>query len=242
MSKNTYFSYINLLKISGVSSFLQDSPNNYYKKIKNDEKNSSKDSINKLSHIETLNELEQYIKNSNNCSLKKIANKTVFSDGNPQSKIMLIGEAPGAEEDKLGKPFVGSAGKLLDKMLQSINLNRNLVYITNVIPWRPPNNRTPNSEEIIQCLPFIQKHIEIIQPLIMILLGGTAAKAIMVTNYGIMKTRGKWQNYNSINLKNSIPCIATYHPAFLLRSPKYKKESWEDLKKIEKKIKSYEIN
>jgi DNA polymerase len=149
---------------------------------------------------------------------------------------MLIGEAPGTEEDKLGKPFVGAAGQLLNKMLAAINLDRNSVYITNIVPWRPPNNRAPNTEEILQCLPFIQKHIEIIQPSIMILLGGTATKAILATTLGITKLRGKWHEYNSLNIKEPILTIAMYHPAFLLRSPGHKKEAWEDLQKIQKKI------
>jgi DNA polymerase len=149
---------------------------------------------------------------------------------------MLIGEAPGAEEDKLGKPFVGAAGQLLNKMLAAINLDRNSVYITNIVPWRPPNNRAPNTEEILQCLPFIQKHIEIIQPSILVLLGGTATKAILATTLGITKIRGKWHKYNSLNIKVPILTMAVYHPAFLLRSPGHKKEAWEDLQKIQKKI------
>ena len=149
---------------------------------------------------------------------------------------MLIGEAPGAEEDKLGKPFVGAAGQLLNKMLAAINLDRNSVYITNIVPWRPPNNRAPNTEEILQCLPFIQKHIEIIQPSILVLLGGTATKAILATTLGITKLRGKWHEYNSLTIKEPIPTMTMYHPAFLLRSPGHKKEAWKDLQKIQKKI------
>ena len=149
---------------------------------------------------------------------------------------MLIGEAPGAEEDKLGKPFVGAAGQLLNKMLAAINLDRNSVYITNIVPWRPPNNRVPNTEEILQCLPFIQKHIEIIQPSILVLLGGTATKAILATTLGITKLRGKWHKYNSLNIKEPISTMAMYHPAFLLRSPGHKKDAWEDLQKIQKKL------
>ena len=184
----------------------------------------------------SLNQLERFIKTSDNCHLKNQALNTVFSDGNPSSKIMLIGEAPGAEEDKSGKPFVGAAGQLLNKMLAAINLDRNSVYITNIVPWRPPNNRAPNTEEILLCLPFIQKHIEIIQPSILVLLGGTATKAILATTLGITKLRGKWHEYNSLNIKESIPTMAMYHPAFLLRSPGHKKKTWEDLQKIQKKL------
>jgi DNA polymerase len=121
-------------------------------------------------------------------------------------------------------------------MLAAINLDRNSVYITNIVPWRPPSNRAPSTEEILQCLPFIQKHIEIIQPTILVLLGGTATKAILATTHGITKLRGKWYEYNSLNIKESIPTMAMYHPAFLLRSPGHKKEAWEDLQKIQKKL------
>ena len=145
-----------------------------------------------------------FIQFSNTCSLKKQAKNTVFADGNPSSKIMLIGEAPGAEEDKVGKPFVGAAGKLLDKMLAAIKLDRNSVYITNIVPWRPPNNRSPTLEEIMQCLPFIQKHIDIIRPEILVLLGATATKAILATNQGITKIRGRWFEYNSLVIKKPI--------------------------------------
>tara|TARA_Y100001960_G_C14639125_1_gene809890 strand:- start:462 stop:1181 length:720 start_codon:yes stop_codon:yes gene_type:complete len=232
MSIKSNLSYLNYLKESGISTFLQNSPNIRYKQNETNQKLSP---IN-LSDVNSLAKLEEYIKQSNDCLLKKTASKTVFGDGNSSSKIMLIGEAPGAEEDKIGKPFVGLAGKLLDKMLASINLNRNNVYITNIIPWRPPNNRTPDSDEILQCLPFIQKHIEIIHPKIIILLGSTAAKAILATTLGIMKIRGKWYTYNNLNVDNPITVRAIYHPAFLLRSPKNKRETWDDLKEIQKKI------
>ena len=242
MSINSNFSYLIFLKNSGVRSFLQNFPNNHYK-TKNIIKSLNKVQIPKnIEDITSLNKLEHFIKQSNNCSLKNQATQTVFADGNSSSKIMLIGEAPGFEEDKLGKPFVGAAGRLLDKMLSAINLDRNSIYITNIIPWRPPNNRTPNSEEILQCLPFIQKHIEIVQPSILILLGGTATKAILTTTQGITRLRGMWHEYNILNIKKSIPTRAIYHPAFLLRSPQHKIETWEDLKEIQKKIQINEKN
>ena len=236
MSINSNFSYLFFLKDSGVNSFLQNSPNKHYKATKNDAPLDRVSHTNNIQNIESLNQLERFIKTSDNCPLKNQALNTVFADGNPSSKIMLIGEAPGAEEDKLGKPFVGAAGQLLNKMLAAINLDRNSVYITNIVPWRPPSNRAPNTEEILQCLPFIQKHIEIIQPSILVLLGGTATKAILATTLGITKLRGKWHEYNSLNIKEPIPTMAMYHPAFLLRSPGHKKEAWEDLQKIQKKI------
>ena len=240
MSINSNFSYLFFLNDSVVNSFLQNSPNKHYKATKNDVSLDRVSHSNNIQNIESLNQLERFIKTSNNCPLKNQALNTVFADGNPSSKIMLIGEAPGAEEDKLGKPFVGAAGQLLNKMLAAINLDRNSVYITNIVPWRPPNNRAPNTEEILQCLPFIQKHIEIIQPSILVLLGGTATKAILATTLGITKLRGKWHEYNSLNIKEPISTMAMYHPAFLLRSPGHKKEAWEDLQKIQKKITTIE--
>jgi len=240
MSINSNINYLNFLKKSGVDSFLQNSSNNHYKKYQDNKKTDKSSFFLNIREINSLNQLEIYIKKSNSCNLKNQATQTVFADGNPHSKIMLIGEAPGAEEDKTGKPFVGAAGQLLNKMLASINLDRNSVYITNVVPWRPPNNRSPSSQEILQCLPFIQKHIEIIQPFIIILLGGTASKAILATTLSITKLRGKWYEYNNLNIKKPISTIVTYHPAFLLRSPAYKKETWKDLLAIQKKINSNE--
>ena len=237
MSIKSNLNYLNFLKKSGVNSFIQNVPNKYSlynnKLLNNSTKNRS------IEQIATLKELESFVNNYEECKLKKEAKKTVFADGNAESKIMFIGEAPGAEEDKIGKPFVGVAGQLLDKMLNSINLNRSSVYITNIINWRPPNNRVPNSDEILQCLPLIQRHIEIVNPYIIILLGNTAAKAILATTLGITKLRGKWYDYKSISLKNVIPTIAMYHPSYLLRSPDQKKYAWEDLKEIQKKNETF---
>jgi len=220
----------------GINYFMQNTPNVRYQrqsKIKN---------INNIQDVDSLSDLEEFIKKSSICALKNQSTKTVFADGNPSAKIMLIGEAPGAEEDKIGKPFVGLAGKLLDKMLAAINLDRTKVYISNVVPWRPPGNRAPDNEEILQCMPFIQRHIELIQPLILILLGGTASKAILTTNIGITKLRGNWHNYSSLGLKKSILTRAIFHPAFLLRSPEHKKETWQDLLEIKKKIEAHEYS
>ena len=225
---------------AGMNDFIQDTPNIRYH-IKKEIKNDNEDfEFKNLQEIESLSDLQKFVKNSNICTLKNNATHTVFADGNPKSKLMLIGEAPGAEEDKYGKPFVGRAGQLLDKMLTAINLDRNKVYISNVVPWRPPNNRQPTTEEILQCLPFIQKHIEIINPSILILLGGTAAKALLTTNKGITRLRGQWHEYNNLGLSKAIPTRAIFHPAFLLRSPGHKKQAWEDLIAIEKKIISNE--
>ena len=183
----------------------------------------------------TLEELKNYMLEFNGCDLKKTATQLVFSDGNPKSNIMIIGEAPGAEEDRLGKPFCGASGKLLDKMLASINLDRNNVYITNVIPWRPPGNRTPNENEINLMKPFLMRHIEIVAPKMLVSVGGSASKAILNIEGGILRYRGVWKE---IKLSNSliIPIIPTLHPAYLLRAPNQKKLAWEDLKSIRSKL------
>ena len=180
--------------------------------------------------------LKKSIMNLKKCDLKKNAKNIVFSDGNPKSKIMLIGEAPGANEDDEGLPFVGRAGMLLDKMLTAIDLDRKKVYISNIINYRPPENRRPTDEEIKRYLPFITKHIEIINPKILVLLGSTAMNALIGNDVVISKMRGKWIEKEFGNCKTSV--IITFHPAFLMRQPAQKKMSWIDLKMIrEKKVK-----
>ena len=177
--------------------------------------------------------LKKSIINQKNCNLQKQAKNIVFSDGNPKSKIMLIGEAPGANEDQEGLPFVGRAGMLLDKMLAAINLDRKNVYISNIINYRPPDNRKPTEEEIKQYLPFISKHIEIINPKILVLLGSTAMNALIGKDVVISKMRGKWFEKKFGNCKTSV--IITFHPAFLMRQPAQKKMAWIDLKMIRDK-------
>ncbi len=182
-----------------------------------------------------LENLKKTIYNLKNCSLKKNATNMVFSDGNPKSKIMLIGEAPGANEDKEGLPFVGRAGELLDKMLAAIDLDRKKVYISNIVNFRPPENRRPTDEEIKRYLPFITKHIEIINPKILVLLGSTAMNALIGNDIVISKMRGKWIEKKIGSCKTSV--IITFHPAFLMRQPAQKKMAWIDLKMIrDKKI------
>ena len=180
-----------------------------------------------------LERLKKSINNIQNCSLKNNATNMVFSDGNPKSKIMLIGEAPGANEDAEGLPFVGRAGALLDKMLAAINLDRKKVYISNIINYRPPDNRRPTDEEIKRYLPFISKHIEIINPKILVLLGSTAMNALIGNEVVISKMRGKWIEKKFGNCKTS--AIITFHPAFLMRQPARKKLAWIDLKMIRDK-------
>ena len=193
----------------------------------------SKQGLNELNDLDSLRkQLEVF----DGCALKKTATNLVFSDGNEESKVMLIGEAPGEEEDKTGKPFKGQAGKLLDKMLDAIGQNRDNTYITNLIFWRPPGNRNPSPEEIDACLPFVLRHIELINPKILILAGAIATKAILKeNNKGIIQLRGKWQNF-SLNKATIIKTMPIYHPSFLLRQPSRKRDAWEDLKKIKKEI------
>ena len=177
--------------------------------------------------------LKKSILNQKSCNLKKQAKNIVFSDGNAKSKIMIIGEAPGANEDEEGLPFVGRAGMLLDKMLAAINLDRKKVYVSNIINYRPPDNRKPTEEEIKQYLPFISKHIEIINPKILVLLGSTAMNALIGKDVVISKMRGKWIEKKFGNCKTSV--IITFHPAFLMRQPAQKKMAWIDLKMIRDK-------
>ena len=182
---------------------------------------------------DNLERLKKSISNIKNCSLKANANNMVFSDGNPKSKIMVIGEAPGSNEDQEGLPFVGRAGILLDKMLASINLDRKNVYISNIINYRPPDNRRPTDEEMNRYLPFVKKHIEIINPKILVLLGSTAMNALIGSDVVISKVRGKWIEREFGQCK--ISTIATFHPAFLMRQPTQKKLAWIDLKMIRDK-------
>ena len=182
---------------------------------------------------ENLERLKKSIGAIKNCSLKSSATNIVFSDGNPKSKIMLVGEAPGSNEDQEGLPFVGRAGALLDKMLASINLNRKNVYISNIINYRPPENRRPIDEEVNRYMPFIKKHIEIINPKILVLLGSTAMNTLIGNDIVISKARGKWIDKEFGSCKTSV--IITFHPAFLMRQPAQKKMAWIDLKMIRDK-------
>ena len=174
-----------------------------------------------------------------NCELKRNAKNLVFGDGNINSKIMIIGEGPGANEDLEGKPFVGRAGKLLDKMLASIKLDRKKVYISNVVNFRPPENRKPSEEEIQRYLPYLIAHIEIINPKILLLLGSTALNALVGNEVVISKARGNWIEKEIGNIKTWV--IASFHPAFLMRQPDQKKLAWIDLKMIREKLKIFKI-
>jgi DNA polymerase len=183
----------------------------------------------------SLIELKAALEAFDGCALKKSATNTVFADGTPAHRIMFIGEAPGRDEDKQGLPFVGRAGQLLDKMLAAINLNRKSnAYITNVLNWRPPDNRDPTPEEAATCLPFLRRHIELVNPGIIVLLGAVSAKHVMGKTDGIMRLRGKWLEY-FVN-GQMIPVMPTLHPAYLLRRPIDKKLAWRDLQAIRDRI------
>jgi DNA polymerase len=170
------------------------------------------------------------------CALRDTATNLVFADGNPDARIMLVGEAPGAEEDRAGLPFVGASGQLLDRMLASIGLDRTKVLITNILPWRPPGNRTPSETEIAVCLPFVLRHIALVAPEVVLLLGATAVRAITGNTQGIRRLRGQWQSLALPGLDRPIPCLPTYHPAYLLRTPLAKREAWSDLLELQTRI------
>ena len=187
-----------------------------------------------------LTSLKDKIKSIEDCELKKFAKNIVFSDGNPKSKIMLVGEGPGEKEDEQGKPFVGDAGLLLNRMLNAIKIKRENIYITNVVNYRPPNNRKPDISEINRYSVFLREHISIISPKILILMGSTAMEALFGQKLKISKERGKWKEI-IINQKTFLT-ILTFHPAYLLRQPDQKKFSWEDLKIIRKEIDQQNIN
>jgi uracil-DNA glycosylase family 4 len=173
------------------------------------------------------------------CALRETATNLVFSDGNPSASIMIIGEAPGGEEDRAGKPFVGPSGQLLDRMLGSIGLDRSQVLITNIIPWRPPGNRAPSEIEVATCLPFLLRHIVLVAPRHILLLGATAARALTGNSQGIRRIRGSWHDLVLPDLAEPIACLATYHPAYLLRTPSAKREAWSDLIALQERMSIY---
>lgn len=184
----------------------------------------------------TLEDLRRAMEAFDGLPLRRTARSTVFADGNPEASVMVIGEAPGQEEDRNGLPFVGKSGKLLDRMLASIGLDRDTVYITNVVPWRPVENRKPTPDEVAVCLPFVTRHIELVDPQLLILLGGASASALLARHEGINRLRGRWFDYASPGLPRPIPATATFHPAYLLRTPAAKREAWRDLVQVKKRL------
>ena len=205
--------------------------NNPINRLNNENTASKTSSDEKIKNLENL---KKEINSIENCKLKENASKIVFSDGNTQSPIMVVGEGPGQKEDELGKPFVGDAGSLLNKMLKAINIEREKVYITNVVNYRPPNNRKPETSEINRYSKFLKEHISIIDPQILILMGSTAMEALIGINKKISKERGQWKEV--IIKQKTYKTIITFHPAYLLRQPEQKKFSWKDLKIIRKEI------
>ncbi len=192
-----------------------------------------------------LDTLRAALSDFDGCSLRKTATNLVFADGKFGAPLMLIGEAPGRDEDRQGLPFVGASGQLLDAILAAIGRDRSSVYISNILPWRPPGNRQPTPIEVAACLPFIQRHIELAKPKIILCLGGTSAKTLLARSEGITKLRGTWFDYLPAPLVAeaapvSIPAFATYHPAYLLRQPIAKRQAWQDFLAIKTKLEEIE--
>ena len=183
---------------------------------------------------QTLDELWALLEAFEGCALKFSAKNLAFADGNPEGRVMFVGEAPGADEDRVGRPFVGRAGQLLDRMLAAIGLDRNQVYIANIVPWRPPGNRTPTPQEFAICRPFIERQIALADPDILVCLGGASAQALLDTKDGIVKARGRWFPYRTD--KRELQALATLHPAYLLRQPLQKRLAWRDFRALRRAL------
>ena len=182
----------------------------------------------------SLDELRDILAGFHGCALRQTAKQLVFADGNPEARVMFVGEAPGREEDLAGLPFVGPSGKLLDLMLNAIGLTRASAYIANVIPWRPPGNRTPTPQETAICLPFIARQIALVDPDVLVCMGGPASQTLLNLKDGIRKTRGRWLTYHTG--ARDIRALPTFHPAYLLRSPLEKRNAWRDMLEIKKAL------
>ena len=185
-------------------------------------------------NAQTLDDLLALLANFEGCGLRATATQLVFADGNPGSRVMFVGEAPGYDEDVIGRPFVGRSGKLLDRMMAAISLDRSCAYIANVVPWRPPGNRTPTPQETAICLPFIRRQIELADPEILVCLGGPAMQTLLGIKDGITRSRGRWFPYHTG--RREIRALATFHPAFLLRSPLQKRFAWRDFLALKKAL------
>ena len=186
-------------------------------------------------NCKSLEELEAAVRDFDECALKKTSANTVFSSGSIDARVMFVGEAPGAEEDREGRPFVGASGRLFDKMLASIGITRDKVYITNTIFWRPPGNRRPTGAEVAQCLPFLQRQIELVRPDILVPLGGSASQTLLKVDLGITLLRGRWYEY-TLSDNSKIVTLPMFHPAYLLRSPVHKREAWRDMLALSDKL------
>ena len=189
-----------------------------------------------IARIADLDALRDRLLAFDGCALKKTATNTVFGEGPAGARLMIVGEAPGADEDRQGRPFVGPSGRLLERMLAAIGLEREEVYIANTVYWRPPGNRTPSAEEVEACRPFMDRQIALVAPEVLMLTGGAAAKTLLGTTEGIMRLRGRWQHYGTAD--GSIDVMPTFHPAFLLRSPARKREAWRDLLAVRARLES----
>jgi len=183
---------------------------------------------------DSLDALRRAVDGFDACPLRKTAMNLVFGDGNPDSRLMLVGEAPGADEDRQGRPFVGLSGQLLERILGAIGIDRSGCYISNILPWRPPGNRKPTTFETELCLPFIRRHIELVDPAVLVLLGGTAAATLLNTTAGITRLRGHWKDYRCGN--NTIAALPTFHPAYLLRQPALKAQAWRDFLALKNRL------
>ena len=182
----------------------------------------------------TLDELREAMSRFDGCALRHTATHLVFGDGNPAGRVMFVGEAPGADEDREGLPFVGVSGQLLDRMIAAVGLDRRSAYITNILPWRPPGNRKPDAAEVTICVPFIRRHIELAGPEILVLVGGTAASTLLDRREGITRLRGRWLTYTLES--GEIPALPIYHPAYLLRQPALKRQAWQDLLALKNRL------
>ena len=185
---------------------------------------------------ETVDALREAVHRFDGCSLKATATNTVFADGNPEAPLMLIGEAPGADEDRIGRPFVGASGQLLDRMLATIGIDRSSAYISNVLFWRPPGNRKPTDTEVALCRPFVERHIALVRPRFLVLVGATASAALVGGSEGITRLRGRWFALPLDGIDEPVQTMAMYHPSYLLRSPLSKREAWLDLLSIKSKL------
>ena len=182
----------------------------------------------------TLDELKAALEAFEGCSLKGTATRLAFADGDPAGRVMAVGEAPGAEEDRQGRPFSGRSGQLLDRMLAAIGLDRAGVYVANVVPWRPPGNRTPTPQEVAICRPFIARQIELADPDVLLCLGGPAAQSLLGSKEGIMRLRGRWHDFDTG--RRTVRAMPMLHPAYLLRQPAHKKLAWADLRALKKAL------
>lgn len=189
---------------------------------------------------QTLDDLKAMMENFEGCSLKFSANSTVFGHGNPRADLFIVGEAPGADEDRLGEPFVGRSGQLLNKMLAAIGINRNDCFVSNILPWRPPGNRTPTNSEVAVCLPFLERQIELVNPKIVLMLGASAANALLNNSESISHLRSKLFEYNTAE-NHKYAAMATFHPAYLLRSSAQKAKAWADLLRLKEKLQEFDI-